>query len=104
MEDWLHFGTKKKVEKQYKIVEGMKFPEPPEEDELYDLFVELVELDGYVMGVASKYIKSGILTERLFHCDAEFLNIQHKINIKSQELDNILRYKEELDKLIVMLG
>ena len=103
MGNWSHFGIdRNSVKEQYNKILDCKFPEPPENDILYDLFTELVELDGYIMGIVSSYLKCGVVDRKKLKCDAEFLRIYSQINNSSKELDEILKYKKELDKLILL--
>ena len=67
---------------------------------MYDLFSELVELDGYIMGLISSYLKNGEINTKLLECDEQFLELCSKIKNSSRELEEILNYKKELDKLI----
>lgn len=104
MENWLHFGINNvDIKKQYSIVLEMQFPNPPEEDELYDLFSELVEIDAYIMGVVSRYFKNGLVDKINCNYDEVFLQILDGVGVTSIELDYILQYKSELDKLMTNL-
>lgn len=100
MENWSHFGINNAmVIKQYNYVMKLKFPEIPEEDGLYDLFSELVEIDGYIMGLITNYLKTGIIDISKLDCDSEFIKLYTKVKGKYSELDEIIHYKYELDKL-----
>lgn len=101
MENGSHFGIDNdEIKKQYNYVMELKFPEIPEEDELYDLFSELVELDGYIIGIISKYLKTGIIDISKLDCDSEFIKLYSQIKGEYPELEKIIHYKYELDKLI----
>lgn len=104
MERLLRFGiSKNSLEKQYKKIWCLPFPETPESDELYDLFSELVELDCFIMGAVSSYLEEHKLLYNLDNCDREFNDLLRMVKVKSKELDSILSYKNELDKLIALL-
>ncbi len=101
MEKLLHFGINRiNVKEQYNRVLAYKFPDSPEDDNLYDLFSELVEIDGYIMGMVSKYLKNGEIDLEKLKCDDEFMRIYAQIGNISEEMYEIIKYKEELDKLI----
>ena len=101
MENWSHFGIDNdNVRKQYNHVMELKFPEIPEEDELYDLFSELAELDGYIMGIISKYLKTGIIDISKLDCDSEFMKLYYQVKGQYSEVEEIIHYKYELDKLM----
>lgn len=103
MENWLHFGiNNKSIEEQYNKMLKLSFPQAPDEDLLYDLYSELVEMDGYIMGAISAYLKKGKTNFNSLVCDAEFMQIFAQISIQSEELKEILQYKWELDKLVML--
>jgi hypothetical protein len=56
----LHSGVRNELSKEYESFKELPFPEPPESDELYDIFSELVEYDGYVAGLISSFLKGNI--------------------------------------------
>jgi hypothetical protein len=73
MEDWLHSGIDKNVlEQEFTKLKNMKFPEKPVEDELFDLFSELVSLDGHIAGLVSSYLKDRPINCKLLDADGEF--------------------------------
>ena len=103
MENLLHFGIDKKaVEGQYNKILKIAFPQVPKDDMLYDLYAELVEIDGYIMGVVSTYLKSGEIKVQNLTCDESFVEIYEQLNLQSKELEEILRYKKELDELVFL--
>ncbi|MBP3225251.1 MAG: hypothetical protein J6M14_08100 [Campylobacter sp.] len=89
-----------KIEQEYKKIIETEFPPVPQNDELYDLFSELVELDGFVMGTVLSFIKQGSLNMNIINCGDEFNRLLSDIHIKSKELDLLVDYKQKLDKLI----
>ncbi|CAD7289222.1 hypothetical protein LMG7974_01414 [Campylobacter majalis] len=91
-----------KIEQEYKKVMETEFPPIPQEDELYDLFSELAELDGFVMGAVSSFIKQGNLDINIVNCRNEFDRLLSDVHIKSGELDLLVKYKQKLDKLILL--
>lgn len=97
MENSLHFGIDK-LSKQYEKIVALKFPQIPEDDILYDLYSELVELDGYVMGIITTFIKEGEKNDLLCY-DSEFNEILSNIHKESDELESLISYKKELDNL-----
>ena len=103
MENWLHFGIdNKSIKEQYNKVLKLTFPETPEDDLLYDLYSELVEIDGYIMGAVLTYLKKGKTNFNSLAWDEKFGRICAKISIHSEELEEILQYKRELDKLVLL--
>lgn len=54
------------------------------------------------MGVVSTYLKKGKTNYNSLICDKEFLQIYSKISIQYEELVEILQYKPELDKLVLL--
>ena len=103
MENWLHFGIdSKSIEEQYNKLLKLTFPETPEDDLLYDLYSELVEIDGYIMGAVLTYLKKGKINFNSLVCDEKFIQICERISIHSEELEEILQYKRELDKLVLL--
>ncbi len=101
MENWLHSGIESKsLDQEFNKLKEMKFPEEPEEDELYDLFSELVSLDGHIAGLISTYLKGKQINYKLLYADDEFNEIRAKIQMKSDSLMSMDEYKKQLDLLV----
>ena len=104
MENWLHIGIdKKQLEEEYTNLLNSKFPDIPDEDELYDLFSELTLLDGHISGLISSYLRNTQINFKLLDVDDEFNSLLSDISIESESLDEILKRKKQLDKLLQMI-
>lgn len=104
MENWSHSGIDtSRLNQEYKKFKNMKFPEEPEEDELYDLFSELVSLDGHIAGLISTYLTGKPINYKLLDADDEFVEIRENIQMTSESLANIDDYKLQLDLLIQII-
>ncbi|MBA4688758.1 MAG: hypothetical protein H2184_16645 [Candidatus Galacturonibacter soehngenii] len=103
MENWLHFGIKKNdIKAKYEEIYNLEFPNTPEDDELYDLYAELVEIDMSIMGVVSKYIKKDEIDISMLKCDDEFNEMLNEISSEKEGINELLYYKSKLDSLIDM--
>lgn len=103
-ENWSLFGIKKKrlIEK-YQKLKGLSFPELPENDDLYDLYAELVLIDGHIAGLVSSYLKGNKINLELLHVDGEFNKLVTELKEKKHEMNGLsvyLKYKEKIDELI----
>lgn len=97
MENWLHFGIdKKQLEEQYTMLLNAKFPDIPDEDELYDLYSELNLLDGHISGLVSSYLKNTNINFKLLDADDEFNSLLSDINIESESLDELEDDRKEM--------
>lgn len=102
--NWLLFGIKKKkLMKKYKKFKRLTFPELPENSDLYDLYAELVALDGHIAGLVSSYLKGNTINLKLLHVDGEFNKLVTELKEKKHEMNGLsvyLKYKEKIDELI----
>lgn len=107
--DWSHSGTKKMntLRETFEKFKSMPFPENPENDELYDIFSDLVQLDGHIAGLASSVLSGKIVDKELVFVDEEMNNRLNLINTNSRkeakELLALRDYKRELDSLTNIL-
>lgn len=85
-ENWLHTGIDKTMlRKKFEVFEKLAFPSEPEEDSAYDLYTELIELDGHIAGLISSYLEDEKIKYELLDADNEFndlLNDTQKILLK----------------------
>ena len=104
MENWSRSGIEiKLLDQEFNKLKEMKFPEEPEEDELYDLFSELISLDGHIAGLVSTYLKGKLINYKLLDADGEFIEIRANIQIKSDSLTSMDAYKQQLDLLVQII-
>lgn len=91
---------KKILEEEYKKFLKNEFPKAPEEDELYDLFAELVLLDGHIAGLVSSYLANCNINFELLDVDDEFNELANNIKIDSKSSVELNERKKQLDKLV----
>ena len=101
MENWSHSGIKYDLLKeQFNKVWNKPFPQLPEDDSLDDLFADLVEMDGYIVGAVSTYLKKGEKRFKSLVCDKKFNQLCREITTHTEDFEEIMQYKKELDKLV----
>ena len=103
MENSLHFGIKK-LKDEFELFKSMPFPEKPDDDELYDIFSELVELDGHIAGLVSSMLKGKKVNRELLYVDQTFNKLVDDYHPKSKEFQAEMQaykdYKKKLDRLL----
>lgn len=103
-EKWLHSGVDKNLlVERFDDFRKIKFPTEPEEDEVYNLFSELVELDGHIAGLVSSYLKNKHINFNLLDVDGEFNSLLSIISVDSNSVKEIVEYKNRLDELIKII-
>lgn len=60
------------VKSLYNSLLNSQFPEQPENDALYDLYADFIELDGYYAGIISSFIKGKVLEISKYRIDTVF--------------------------------
>ena len=107
MEKSLHSGIEfKKLKIAYENFLEITFPEAPENDTLYDLYAEFVELDGYIAGIISSFINGKqIDISNLNTGDIRDKLINFTITDKQTEnaVLQYINYLDRLDDLISMI-
>lgn len=106
MENWSHSGINiEKLKQEFYEFKSLPFPEPPDDDSLYDLYSELVELDAYVAGIISSFISGQKIDRKLIYLGKEFDNKLASFIEKRNEkiLFQYKLYKEKIDNLITMI-
>ncbi len=88
--------------KKFEDFKNVKFPDAPEDDEIYDLFAELVELDGHIAGLISSYLKGKTIDFKLLDADSEFERISNSL-VEKSAANEIKEYKMELDEMVRMV-
>ncbi|WP_078557070.1 hypothetical protein [Bacillus alkalicellulosilyticus] len=78
------------------------FPEAPEDDDLYDIYSDLVEYDSHIAGIVSSLLGGKKVNKSLI-----FLNddLEKKINANgnNSELKDIREYKNKIDNLVMLI-
>jgi len=88
---------------EFENLKQVPFPKTPTSDSLYDIFSEIVELDGHIAGLVSSLIRGNMVQRKLVFID-EGLNdkINSYITTNPNEAEELLTYRDykaELDKL-----
>lgn len=101
----LHSGIElKKIKIAYDKFRKIPFPEPPIDDNLYDLYSELVEFDAYIAGLISSFING----KKINNCDLyidekmmkKLINFETNNKQTKKELSVYLNYTNKLNDLI----
>lgn len=100
----LHSGIdKKQLAEKFEEFMQIEFPNEPEEDDYYDLFSELVELDGHIAGLITSYLKNMDINFALLDADDAFNNLLSELSTETQPVKDMVDYKKHLDALIIMI-
>lgn len=91
------------LEQEFQKFKEMRFPEQPEEKELYFLYDELTLLNTHIIGLISKYLSGRRIKFKQLNAGAEFNKILDGIQIESNSLESMITYKQKLDVLVQMV-
>jgi hypothetical protein len=104
MENSLPSGTNKSMlAKVFDEFKQVKCPEPPENDDLYDLYSELMEYDGHVAGLVSSFLNGNHISRALVFRNEKLVEMITSFPEDSDELHPIKHYFYKLDEMVQML-
>ena len=86
------------LEKQYINFVNEPFPDPPVDDDLDDLYCQLVEYDSYISGIISYILAGKVIPYHVNVVDSE-LESSIKEHENHSELKPLLDYKEKIDNI-----
>jgi hypothetical protein len=106
MENWLHSGINENdLAKVFEKFKRISCPEPPENDDLYDLYSELMEYDGHVAGLVSSFLNGNQISRSLVYQNEEIIErLTSLTDDNSDELLPLKNYFQLLDEMIQMLN
>ena len=102
-----HFGIElKKLQEAYAKFKKIPFPDCPNEDKLYDLYVEIVDFDSYIAGLISSYLKGGKINKTALYFDEKILENLKAFSSSNpkdkKEINLYINYMYELKNIIYM--
>jgi len=104
MENLLHFGTEKsKIVEELEKFKRVEFPRVPIEDELSELYSELVMIDSHIIGLVSKYIKDIPFDIKQLCVDDTYISLLSGVDNPSDSVREIVDYKRKIDTLVQMV-
>ena len=101
----LHSGIEfKKLKTAYENFQKIPFPSPPIDDELYDIYSELVEFDAYAAGLISIFIKGKKINQFNLYVDKKInkklINFKTTNKQTKKEILTYINYINKLNELI----
>lgn len=104
MEKSLHSGIiKNQLAIAFEEFKRIPCPEPPESDDLYDLYSELMEYDGHVAGLVSSFLNGNQISRSLVYRNEKLIERLITNPDDTDELNLLKSYFEQLDEMIQML-
>ncbi|WP_047153900.1 hypothetical protein [Aneurinibacillus tyrosinisolvens] len=82
----------------------LPFPEAPQDDDLYDIFTDLVEYDSHIAGLVTSFLNNKKINRKFVNKNNEIENKISSLSEKqNQEVSEIKTYKNKLDNLVDLL-
>jgi hypothetical protein len=108
IEKSFHSGTEfNNLKIAYENFRKISFPKPPTDDNLYDLYSELVEFDTYTSGLISSFIKGKKIDKYELSFEEkiknQFINYKTTDTQTKKEISTYIDYINELNELIRMV-
>lgn len=80
------------------------FPVPSENDELNDIYFELLEYDGHVAGLVSSYLKGSPINKEFIFRNKTIINSLNNFSGYTEEFLSLKCYFGKLDDMVQMLS
>lgn len=91
------------LEEAYRKHTQTALPDAPMEDEVYEIYAELVLLDAHISGLVSSYLKGKKIDFDLLNAGRAFETMVIKAEPQFESLRQMVERKEQLDQLVNMI-
>lgn len=105
MENSLPSGIKKnQLARKFEEFKQLSCPEPPEDDNLYDFYSELMEYDGHIAGLISSFLDGKQIKAKHVFRNEKLVQTANRLkDTDTDDIQSLRTYFHRLDELVQII-